>query len=109
MVPRARSKQLMLNDLDLPKLETAQEAFPAFEKNWREELHKDKPSLVRALRQTFWHQLVIAGIWLLLWATLLMILTFVLVRRIILYAEVRIRLPLYHLKNVFLIHLCAAA
>jgi hypothetical protein len=53
---RARQGRLHEDDFSLGKPEGANECHSQFTTYWTEELTKDKPSLLRALRRAFWHQ-----------------------------------------------------
>jgi len=61
----ARRKKLVEAKLDLPRDDRVQTSHDQFAFHWQQELNnnKDKPSLLRALRRTFYHQFVVAGLY----------------------------------------------
>lgn len=59
LVGLSRKGKLNKNNVDLPLYETSASASASFEKEWEEEKLQKHPSLLAALRRSFWHQFII--------------------------------------------------
>eukprot|EP01137_Pigoraptor_chileana_P018499 Opistho-2@78073 len=76
LISRARRGKLVDDDFELCDSEEAQFCYDQFSQHWDEELKRPEPSLLRALRKTFWKDFVIAGIFKLFWGAFMILAAF---------------------------------
>jgi hypothetical protein len=97
IVQLARRNKLTEEKLELNEAEAANLCYKQFSENWAKEADlntgdanaKEKPSLLRALRRSFWHQFVLAGIFKLFWGGLMCLGAFYFVRSLVALVQVR--------------------
>lgn len=89
VVNKARSRKLDLAALDFPEPEHAETAHAAFANAWAKQTVQKKPSLVKALTKAFWPQMLIAGIWKLIWGAFVLLAAFYFVNWLVRYLGVR--------------------
>jgi ATP-binding cassette subfamily C (CFTR/MRP) protein 1 len=68
VVRAARTGDVDLEELPLPTQQTADVAYEAFQTNWDASVKTGKPNLRKVLWQTFGRDLMMAGLFKLLWS-----------------------------------------
>lgn len=68
VVKKARSNDVDVHELPLPTEQTADVSFEAFTKNWDDAVKAGNPSLRKVIWKTYGKDLMIAGLWKLLWS-----------------------------------------